>query len=272
MPSSCDYDNNKCYYCAYDYNFYSLGLPEATSPSDCPPGTMATIPDTYGGVTHYICRKFLGPFPELSQQEVDNLYPGDNFNFFSLFTSDGSFLTSRYCPMFPNNSGWVQPAGFRGTCCGDRCTPTNCNATFNINITPADAPFTAADALLAGAATIISAGVLPPGGPLIVPTETPAAQAAAKAVEAAQEAFRLRQGMNGVPVEKLNPGLLQKVFEIFTRGGFGTIMVMPIIPVIPLPGGAQGASIGEAKVIAFNSDRTQASIYNISLDIDFMTT
>jgi hypothetical protein len=77
--------------------------------------------------------------------------------------------------------------------------------------------------------------------------------------------------MNGLPVEKLNPGLLQKIFDIFTKNGFGTIMVMPIIPVISLPGGAQGASMGDVKVIAFNSDKTQASIYNISLDIEFTT-
>lgn len=268
MPSSCDNDNNKCYYCAYDYNFYSLGQPEATSPSDCPPGTMTAIPFNDGGVTRYTCRKFLGPFPALSQQQVDALYPGDNFTFDQIFGS-GPFLVNNYCPMPPNNSGWAQPAGFRGTCCGDRCTPTNCSATFNINITPTDGPFTAADALLAGAATIISAGVLPPGGPLIIPTETPAAQAAAKTVEAAQEAFRLRQGMNGLPVEKLNPGLLQKIFDIFTKGGFGSIMVMPIIPVIPVLGGGETASTGDIKVIAFNADKTQASIYNISLDIEF---
>jgi hypothetical protein len=270
MPSSCDNDNNKCYYCAYDYSFYSLGLPEATSPSDCPPGTMTTISNNSGGINYYTCRKFLGPFPELSQQQVDALYPGDNFTFDQIFGS-GPFLVNNYCPMPSNNSGWTQPVGFKGICCGDRCTPTNCTATFNINITPSDGPFTAAEALLAGAATIISAGVLPPGGPLIIPTDTPAAQAAKKAVETAHEAFRLRQGMNGLPVEKLNPGLLQKIFDIFTKNGFGTIMVMPIIPVISLPGGAQGASMGDVKVIAFNSDKTQASIYNISLDIEFTT-
>jgi len=114
----------ECYYCAYDYNFYILGLPDAKSPSDCPDGTMMVLPPT-PGYTDYTCRKFLGPFSALSQAEIDVLYPGDNFKFYDLF-STGPFLTSRYCPMPPNNSGWVQPAGFLGTCCEDICKPVSC--------------------------------------------------------------------------------------------------------------------------------------------------
>jgi len=272
MPSSCDNDNNKCYYCAYDYSFYSVGRPEIVSAEDCPPGTMMSIPFNDGGVTHYTCRKFLGPFPELSQQEVDRLYPGAGFTFFNIFES-GPFLINNYCPMPPNNSGWVQPAGFKGTCCGEKCTPTTCNASFIVNISPADLPVTDADAILLGAATTITAGV-GPIGKVTIPTNLTSAQAAAKALETMKETTLLQQRMSGVPVDKVPASLLDKIFQIFKMNGLPTIMIMPILkytPPISIPGSPDTAStgVGTMTIVAFNQDKSQASIYNITVDVDF---
>ena len=74
--------------------------------------------------------------------------------------------------------------------------------------------------------------------------------------------------MNQGIEKKITPGLLNKILEMFKASGFGTIMVMPIIPKIPVLGGGETASTGIITVIAFTEDNMTYEILDLEIPLD----
>ena len=93
-------------------------------------------------------------------------------------------------------------------------------------------------------------------------------EAAQKALEKFFENHTLKKNMTQGIEKKLTPGLLGKILEMFKAAGFGTIMVMPIIPKIPVLGGGETASTGIINVIAFSGDNMTYEIIDLEIPLD----
>lgn len=92
--------------------------------------------------------------------------------------------------------------------------------------------------------------------------------AAQKALEKFFENHTLKKNMTQGIEKKLTPGLLNKILEMFKAAGFGTIMVMPVIPKIPVLGGGETASTGIITVIAFSGDNMTYEILDLEIPLD----
>ena len=92
--------------------------------------------------------------------------------------------------------------------------------------------------------------------------------AAQKHLEKFFDNHKLQKNMNQGIEKKITPGLLNKILEMFKASGFGTIMVMPIIPKIPVLGGGETASTGIITVIAFTEDNMTYEILDLEIPLD----
>lgn len=117
--------------------------------------------------------------------------------------------------------------------------------------------------------SVLAGGTLGSGRPIKpITLGNNAGDAANKVLEKFFEDHTLRKNMNQGLEKKLTPGLLQKILEMFKASGFGTIMIMPIIPKIPVLGGGETASTGIISVIAFAEDNTTYEIFDLEIPWD----
>lgn len=147
------------------------------------------------------------------------------------------------------------------TLTGSSISPTvRANALTNVN------ELTDENDLDADSIAVLAAGQLGSGRPIRLGTN--ASDAAEKVLEKFFEDHTLRKNMTQNLEKKVSPGLLQKILEMFRASGFGTIMVMPIIPKIPVLGGGETASTGIISVIAFSEDNTLYRIVDLEIPLN----
>jgi hypothetical protein len=113
---------------------------------------------------------------------------------------------------------------------------------------------------------VLAGGSLGSGKPITLGNNS--SDAAQKVLEKFFENHKLQKNMTEGLDKKFTPGLLGKILEMFKAAGFGTIMVMPIIPKIPVLGGGETASTGIITVIAFSGDNMTYEILNLEIPLD----